>query len=177
MTLIEIGLVVGLVLSCGVMVSLLVFRSTPRQQTQVNDHQVAEERNSAVQAHREGLNQLIETFSARLAAAEGRLTAITAQLGGISALTLRLDGLESHMPSVQEAYEKYADQIGRADKRMTERQRRKEKTDPQTAGEAAAQLASVAGVEAGFPSASATAPAAGNHSTKRPGVLGGAGRR
>jgi len=120
------------------------------------------------QAYRETNNKLIQSFSERLAAAEGRLTAFAAQQEGFAVIRQRVDAMESHMPSLQSAMEQYADQIGRADKRETERKRRSDKS-AQTAGEAAAQMAHAGGGEGAQPSATPS-PASNN---KRAGVLGG----
>ncbi len=120
------------------------------------------------------LDSLIQTFSQRLASVEGRVGSLAAGLEGLSVLQQRVAGIETHMPALQEAYEKYADQVYRADKRDTERTRvERKKESNQTAGEAAAVLSGAAGGGGNLP----TQPAAPqNESTKRAGVLGQGGR-
>ena len=89
---------------------------------------------------------LVASLSQRLAATEGRLSTMAAQMEGVAVLQSRVAAMEAAMPSVQSAMEKYADQIAKADKRDTERQRRADgvanKEQP-TAGEAAAALIAV----------------------------------
>lgn len=80
-----------------------------------------------------------ETFraiSARVAALEGQLPAITAGIDGFSALATRVTAVEAHMPGLQDAYETYADSIARKEKRDDMRDKRAGKT----AAEAAAEL-------------------------------------
>lgn len=113
----------------------------------------------------------IQAMSARLAGVEGQIATMAASLQGVAVLQQRVASIETNMPAVQEAYEKYADQIGRADKRDTERQRRYDKTSGQSAGEAAAALTGAAGAAGGTPSP--TQPAAPTNSMPRPGILGG----
>jgi len=119
---------------------------------------------------------LIQTLSARLAAVEGQLVQQTAGLQAIATLQSRVAALEVLMPSVQEAFEKYADQTARADKRNTERLRRSEKEESkfQTAGDAAAGLLDVAGGGGNEPLPAQ--PAASQNNGKRVGVVGSGGR-
>jgi len=119
---------------------------------------------------------LIQTLSARLAAVEGQLVQQTAGLQAIATLQSRVAALEVLMPSVQEAFEKYADQTARADKRNTERLRRSEQEEEkfQTAGDAAAGLLDVAGGGGNEPLPAQ--PAASQNSAARAGVIGSGGR-
>ncbi len=119
-----------------------------------------------------GLDALLTSMSGRVAAVEGRLGAVAAELQGVAILQQRLAAIEASMPSMQEAYEKYGDQVARADKRATERDRVEKKTAGfQTAGEAAA-LMGAAG-NGGEPAL--TQPAAPTNGG-RPGVRGSGGR-
>jgi len=119
-----------------------------------------------------GLDSLLQSMSARVAATEGRLGAIAAELQGVAILQQRLAALEAAMPSMQEAYEKYGDQVARADKRATERDRVEKKSAGfQTAGEAA-DLIGGAGA-GGNPAPTQLAPPPNN---ARSGVLGSGGR-
>jgi len=122
------------------------------------------------------LAPLIQSFSTRLAAAEGQLVQLVAGLQAVASLQSRVASLEVLMPSVQEAFEKYADQTARADKRNTERVRREDKTEErfQTAGDAAAGLLDVAGGGGNEPLPAQ--PAASQNSKSRAGVLGQGGR-
>jgi len=122
-----------------------------------------------------GLDSLLQSMSGRVAAVEGRLGAVAAELQGVAILQQRLAAVEASMPSIQEAYEKYGDQVARADKRMTERARVEQKTAQsfQTAGEAA-DLIGAAG-NGGEPAL--THPAAPqNGKQSYPGVVGSGGR-
>jgi len=122
------------------------------------------------------LAPLIQSFSTRLAAAEGQLVQLVAGLQAVASLQSRVAALEVLMPSVQEAFEKYADQTARADKRNTERLRRSDKEDAkfQTAGDAAAGLLDVAGGGGSEPLPAQ--PAASPNSSPRAGILGQGGR-
>jgi len=119
---------------------------------------------------------LIASLSQRLAATEGRLGTIAAQLEGIPQLQTRVASLETLMPSVQSAMEKYADVIHKADRRDTERARREDtaanKEQP-TAGEAAAALVAVPG--AGGETPPLTQPGAANNKSM-PWLRGSGGR-
>lgn len=169
---IEIGLGIGLVtliLGCAAWV---LVRGPGRQQTGVKGPQGPAE---TVPVPPAAMGPLIEAFSQRLAASEGRVNAMAAQLEGLHVLQQRVSAIEANMPAVQEAYEKYADQISRADKRNTERQRRSDKTSGPTAGETAAAMALTTGGGVGA-SAPAMAPPPTNNNGDRPWVLGGAKR-
>ena len=113
-------------------------------------------------------------MSARVAALEGRLGTVAAELQGVAILQQRLAAVEAAMPSMQEAYEKYADSTARADKRATERARVEAKSQKgfQTAGEAVADLIGGAGA-GGNPAPSQLAPPKNNN---RAGVVGSGGR-
>jgi len=121
------------------------------------------------------LSPLIQTFSTRLAAAEGQVVNLVAGLQSIASLQARVGALEVLMPSVQEAFEKYADQTARADKRDTERVRRADQEEKkfQTAGDAAASLAGVVG---GGGTEPLPAQPAASQNNGRAGVLGSGGR-
>jgi len=120
-----------------------------------------------------GLDSLLQSMSARVAAVEGRLGSVAAELQSVAILQQRLAAIEAHMPSLQEAYEKYGDQVARADKRATERDRVEKKTAAsfQTAGEAA-DLIGGAGA-GGNPAPTQLAPPQNN---ARAGVVGSGGR-
>jgi len=119
------------------------------------------------------LDSLLSSMSQRLAATEGRLGAMAAELQQVAILNSRVAAIETNMPGMQEAYEKYSDSINRADKRATERARVDTKSQGfQTAGEAAA-LIGAAG-NGGEPAL--TQPAAPQPTNKRPGLLGSGGR-
>lgn len=115
----------------------------------------------------------IQSLSARLAAIEGRIGTLSATLEGLPILQSQVAAMQTNMPSLQSAYEQYADQIARADKRDTERDRRSQKTQAQTAGEAAAALTGVVGP--GEETFEATHPATPQLSG-RSGVIGQGGR-
>ena len=115
----------------------------------------------------------IQSLSARLAAIEGRIGGLAATLEGVPVLQQRMAAIETHMPALQEAYEKYADQISRADKRETERTRRNKKDQGISAGEAAAALTGEADAGGTLqPTQSASPPS----NTSRAGILGQGGR-
>jgi len=121
------------------------------------------------------LDSVLLSMSGRVAAVEGRLGALAAELTGVTILQQRVAAMEASMPSMQEAYEKYGDQVARADKRATERDRVERKTEAgfQSAGEAAA-LIGAAG-NGGEPAL--THPAAPQNGTPGvPGVVGSGGR-
>jgi len=89
------------------------------------------------------LDAVLSSMSQRLAATEGRLGQVAAELQAVSILNSRVAAIESNMPGMQEAYEKYSDSVNRADKRATERQRvelQSAEKSFQTAGDAAAAL-------------------------------------
>lgn len=141
-----------------------------RQQSQVIDTVPAADRppvDSLIQ------DQAIQALSARLASVEGRIGVIAATLESVAVLNGRVAAIETNMPAVQEAYEKYADQISRADKRDTERARRNMKDQGMSAGEAAAALTGGAGA-GGTPPTQPAPPQ--NNKTPRPGVIGRGGR-
>jgi len=166
---IEYGLgaaLVTVIIGCA---SWVYLRGPQRQQTGVKGPQDPPE---TVPVPPPPMGPLIEAFSQRLAASEGRVNAMAAQLEGLHVLQQRVSAIEANMPAVQEAYEKYADQVSRADKRNTERQRRSDKTSGPTAGEAAAAMTT------GEPPAPTTplGPFPTNGAGLRPWVLGGAKR-
>ena len=119
---------------------------------------------------------LISSLSQRLAATEGRLGTMAAQLEGIPQLQTRVASMETLMPSVQSAMEKYADVIHKAERRDTERHRREDtaanKEQP-TAGEAAAAL--TAGSGAGGETPPLTQPGPANNKPM-PWLRGSGGR-
>jgi len=123
-----------------------------------------------------GLDSLLQSMSGRVAAVEGRLGSVAAELQQVAIMQTRLAAIEAAMPSLQEAYEKYGDQVARADKRATERDRVERKTADknQTAGDAAADLFDGAGA-GGTPAP--TQPASSQTKNGgRPGVVGSGGR-
>jgi len=122
-----------------------------------------------------GLDSLLQSMSGRVAAVEGRLGSVAAELTQVALLQTRVAAIEAAMPSLQEAYEKYGDQVARADKRATERDRVERKTADkfQTAGEAA-DLIGGAGA-GGIPAPTQLAPPTTNNGG-RPGVVGSGGR-
>ena len=123
-----------------------------------------------------GLDGLLQSMSGRVAAVEGRLGAVAAELQGVAILQQRLAAVEAAMPSMQEAYEKYGDQVARADKRATERDRVEKKTAQsfQTAGEAAADLGAAGA--GGIPTLTQPAAPPTPPNGKYPGVVGSGGR-
>jgi len=123
-----------------------------------------------------GLDSLLQSMSGRVAAVEGRLGSVAAELQQVAMLQTRLAAIEAAMPSLQEAYEKYGDQVARADKRATERDRVERKTADkfQSAGEAAADLLGGAGT-GGIPASTQPASPPKNNGG-RPGVVGSGGR-
>jgi len=118
------------------------------------------------------LDSLMQSMSQRLAAAEGRMGVIAAELQAVAILNQRVSAIEANMPNLQEAMEKYSDSVNRADKRATERARVETKTQGfQTAGEAAGLLgAAGAGGEPAL-----TQPVAPTNN-RRAGLLGSGGR-
>jgi len=160
----EIVALAGLVALLGVILALILTRAPRSQQTQVTSPPVPAipPIDTVIQ------DTALQSLSSRLAVVEGRIGAIAATLEGVHILQQRVASIETNMPAAQEAMEKYADSITRADKRDTERQRRFEKTSGQTAGEAAAALQGAA------PPPAETAPQ--NNDLKRIGILGRGGR-
>jgi len=164
----EIVALVALVACLGVILALVLTRSPRRQQTQDISPPVppTPPLDTAIQ------DTAIQSLSSRLAAIEGRIGAIAATLDGFHVLQQRVAAIETNMPALQEAYEKYADSINRADKRDTERLRRHEKMQGQTAGEAAAALSS----ETEAPTTPLGPVSPINSDGKRIGILGHGGR-
>jgi len=121
------------------------------------------------------LDSLLLSMSARVAAVEGRLGAVAAELQGVAILQQRMAAIEASMPSMQEAYEKYGDQVARADKRATERDRVERKTAQsfQSAGEAADLLGGTG--NGGEPALTHPVPPQ-NGAAGMPGVVGSGGR-
>ncbi len=155
----------ALVVLGGVILALILVRSPRRQQTQDTSPPapLTPPIDTVIQ------DTALQSLSSRLAVVEGRIGAIAATLEGVHILQQRVAAIETNMPAAQEAMEKYADSITRADKRDTERQRRHEKVQGQTAGEAAAALS---GAVEHIPAP--TAPQ--NNDAGRPGILGHGGR-
>jgi len=154
-----------------IVMGVFLWRAAGRQQSQPIDTPLpvrAEPLDTIVQ------DTAIQAMSARLASVEGRIGTIAATMEGIAVLQQRVAAIEVNMPAVQDAYEKYADQISRADKRNTERQRRTEKLQGQSAGDAAAALTGAAVDGGNLQPTQAVAPT--NQVQKRPGILGGAKR-
>ncbi len=73
-----------------------------------------------------GQDVVIRVLSERISALEGRLPQLVVAIESASALAARLGQLEASMPSLLDAYERYGDQVARADKRDTERHRKNE---------------------------------------------------
>jgi len=159
----------AIVTACSLfLLAFFLWRHAERQQTQV----VGPPAPPPIPTDPNGLDSLLQSMSARVAALEGRLGTVAAELQGVAILQQRLAAVEASMPSMQEAYEKYADSTARADKRATERARVEQKTQHsfQTAGEAA-ELIGGAGA-GGNPAPTQTAPSQNN----RAGVVGSGGR-
>jgi len=154
-----------------VVIGLFLWTSARRRQTQV----IGPPAPTAVLTDPTGLDSLLQSMSARVAAVEGRLGSVAAELQGVAILQQRLAAVEAAMPSLQEAYEKYGDQVARADKRTTERERRNKADDAkfQTAGEAAGALLGAGG--AGGETPALTQPPVPQNGG-RPGVMGRGGR-
>lgn len=152
-----------------ILATVFLWAAARRRQTQVVSPPVPD----AAPADPTTLDSLLSSMSQRLAATEGRLGAMAAELQQVAILNSRVAAIETNMPGMQEAYEKYSDSINRADKRATERSRVENKTQGfQTAGEAAASLAGVAGT-GGEPASTQPVTPTNN---KRPGLLGSGGR-
>ncbi len=151
-----------------ILATVFLWTSARRRQTRV----VAPPAPPATPTDPTSLDSLLQSMSARVAAVEGRLGAVAAELQGVAILQQRLAAVEASMPSMQEAYEKYGDQVARADKRATERDRVERKTSAsfQTAGEAADLIAGAGA--GGNPAPTQLAPAQNN----RAGVVGSGGR-
>ena len=158
-----------------IMVVMMVFlwRVARRQQTQVTGPPAP----PAAVLDPLGTDSLIQSISQRLAATEGRLGSVAAQLEGVAILQQRVASLEVNMPAVQEAFSTYADQVARADKRDTERQRRTDKDAEkfQTAGDAAAGLLGAAGA-GGNPTLTQPAAPQPPNGRRRTGLVGSGGR-
>lgn len=165
---IEIVALGALLALLGVILALILTRAPRSQQTQVTVPPAP--LTPALDTRIE--DTALQSLSSRLAVLEGRIGTIAATLEGVHILTQRVASIETNMPAAQEAMEKYADSITRADKRDTERQRRFDKTQGTTAGEAAAALTSE--VEAPTYPLGPTSPK--NDDGKRAGILGQGGR-
>ncbi len=154
-----------------VVIGLFLWAAARRRQTQV----VGPPAPQAALTDPTGLDSLLQSMSGRVAAVEGRLGAVAAELQGVALLQQRLAAVEASMPSLQEAYEKYGDQVARADKRTTERERRNKADDAkfQTAGDAAAVLSGAGG--AGGETPALTQPPVPQNGG-RAGVVGSGGR-
>jgi len=154
-----------------ILAAVFLWTVARRQQTRVESDPLPQ----AAPLDPHGLDSLLQSMSGRVAAVEGRLGAVAAELQGVAILQQRLAAVEASMPSVQEAYEKYGDQVARADKRATERHRVEEKTASsfQTAGDAAALIG--AGGNGGEP-ALTQPPASQNARSGFSGVVGSGGR-
>lgn len=163
----EIVALVALVLFCAAVLALIYVTRTRSQQTQVTAPPAPP--TPALDTRIE--DSALQSLSSRLAVIEGRIGTISATLEGVHVLQQRVAAMETNMPAAQEAMEKYADSITRADKRDTERVRRFEKTQGTTAGEAAAALTSSATDEP----ARVVEPQ-NNNGGKRAGILGQGGR-
>lgn len=161
----ELTLLTAIPTAAIIVAAVFLWTAARRRQSQVTSHLQPVER---APVDRTIEDTAIQSLSSRLAVIEGRIGSIAATLEGVHVLQQRVAGIETAMPAVQEAYEKYADQISRADKRDTERLRRTEKMQGQTAGEAAAALSGVAEAGGPLPTQSATP-----QNEKIPGVLGG----
>lgn len=166
---VQLVILIASLAAVGILTAAFLYLAIRRQQSQ---NIVAPAPAAPVQVDTIVQDTAIQAMSARLASVEGRIGSIAATMEGVAVLTQRVAAIETNMPAVQEAYEKYADQIGRADKRDTERQRRWNKSaGDQSAGDAAAALTGAAGAAGGTPSP--TQPAAPPNSQARPGILGG----
>lgn len=152
-----------------ILATVFLWLAARRRQTQVG----TEPAPHATPADPTTLDSLLSSMSQRLAATEGRLGAMAAELQQVAILNSRVAAIETNMPGMQEAYEKYSDSINRADKRATERARVETKSQGfQTAGEAASLLGAVG--NGGEPAL--TQPAAPPTNNKRAGLLGSGGR-
>lgn len=174
MSTLQLVLVTSIPAAAIVMAALFLYLAAGRRQSQVIDTVPPADRpavDSTIQ------DNAIQAMSARLASVEGRIGVIAATLEGVTVLTGRVAAIETNMPAIQEAYERYADQIGRADKRDTERARRTMKDQGMTAGEAAAALTGAAGVGGNPPPTQPAAPTKTNGPRQsRAGVIGRGGR-
>jgi len=153
-----------------ILATVFLWAAARRRQSQFRSEPVVE----TTPADPTTLDSLLSSMSQRLAATEGRLGAMAAELQSVAILNQRIAAIETNMPGMQEAYEKYSDSINRADKRATERARVETKSQGfQTAGEAAGLLgAAGAGGEPALTQPAASQPT----NNKRPGLLGSGGR-
>jgi len=137
---------VVLILPWVVGIIILVTRASRQQTGVVSDPLTS----VAVPAH-QPMDVVLQTMAARLGVVEADTRMIATQLASVNELQARMVALEAAMPSIQTAYESYADQISRTDKRDTERVRRTEKIvekqEAMTAGEVAAEMTAIAGNE------------------------------
>jgi len=152
-----------------VVIGLFLWAAARRRQTQVTGLPAPQ----PALTDPTGLDSLLQSMSGRVAAVEGRLGAVAAELQGVAILQQRLAAVEASMPSLQEAYEKYGDQVARAEKRTTERERRNKADGFQTAGDAAAVLLGAGG--AGGETPALTQPPVPQNGG-RAGVVGSGGR-
>jgi len=114
----------------------------------------------------------IRAISERLAALEGMLPALRAQIESYTALAQRLAALEVNIPNIADAYERFTDSTERQIKRDSERDRHQKKREALNAGDAAQALLGLSGQG---PAVAGTVPAAAGN-TKRRGLVGGGGR-
>jgi len=121
----------------------LVMRASRQQTRVVSDLPTT----AALPAH-QPIDVVLQTMAARVGVVEADTRMIATQLASVNELQARMVALEAAMPSIQTAYESYADQIARTDKRDTERVRRTEKVaeknEAKTAGELAAEMTGIA---------------------------------
>lgn len=132
-----------------IMAIVMMVRRPRSQQTGVVSDTLA----TATPTPHQPMDVVLQTMAARLGVVEADTRLIATQLGQVNELHAKMVALEAAMPSVQAAYESYADQIARTDKRDTERVRRTEKVEEkrqtQTAGEAAAAMIGTAANDPG----------------------------
>jgi len=131
---------------------------------------------TAVAPVHQPMDVVLAAMAARLGVVEADTRVIATQLNAVNELQVRLAAVESAIPAVQSAFESYADQISRTDKRDTERVRRtekvQEKAEAKTAGEAAAEM-----MDGAQPLPAAAVPNEVADQRARAGVVGQGGRQ
>jgi len=72
---------------------------------------------------------VLSVLSERLAVIEGRLPALQAALDGYGGMSTRIATLEGLLPNLADAYDKFSQNLGNAEKRRSERERRQDKKE------------------------------------------------
>jgi len=93
----------------------------------------------------------IRNFSSRLAAVEGALPNLKSAIESFESLARRITALETEIPGLADAWERFSDSMDRKDKRDGERDRRGRKKEVQLAGDAAQEFLGPLGSGTGAP--------------------------